>query len=215
MDAVLGIDIAKDKFAVTLRTRDGKRRRKSCPNTAAGFAELAAWLARHGAPHVHACLEATGTYGDALAIWLHDAGHVVSVVNPAIIHAYARTHLTRSKTDRIDADLIADYTATQRPPAWAPPALEIRQLQALGTKRFGQADNLQDCAKIESMQDDVESQRKTEIRDPAGSSELTVIGGCASHPITGVLLSGLDRQLNGREPAIPQAHEPFAREGNA
>ena len=50
VDTVLGIDIAKDKFAVTLRTRDGKRRRKSCPNTAAGFAELAAWLARHGAP---------------------------------------------------------------------------------------------------------------------------------------------------------------------
>jgi transposase len=39
--------------------------------------------------------------------------------------------LTRSKTDRIDADLIADFVATQRPSAWTPPAPEIRQLQAL------------------------------------------------------------------------------------
>ncbi len=131
MNAVLGIDIAKAKCVCTLLTPDGKMRHKSCANTAAGFADLAAWLQRQGITGVHACLEATGTYGDALATWLHDAGHVVSVVNPAIIHAYARTQLARSKTDRIDADLIARFTATQHPVAWTPPALEIRQLQAL------------------------------------------------------------------------------------
>jgi transposase len=127
----LGIDIAKAKFACALLTSDGKVRHKSCANTPAGFAELAAWLQRQHVTRVHACLEATGTYGEAVALWLHDAGHVVSLVNPAIIHAYARTQLTRSKTDRIDAELIARFTATQQPPAWAPPALEIRQLQAL------------------------------------------------------------------------------------
>jgi transposase len=128
---VLGIDIAKAKVVVTLLRPDGTRRRKTCPNTPAGFEELAAWLARQHVTRVHACLEATGTYGDALATWLHDAGHPVSIVNPAIIHAYARTQLTRSKTDQIDADLIADFTATQQPPTWTPPAPEIRQLQAL------------------------------------------------------------------------------------
>ena len=131
MNANLGIDIAKAKFAVALLTGDGKVRHKSCTNTPAGFADLAAWLQRQQVRTVHACLEATGTYGDALATWLHDAGHVVSVVNPAIIHAYARTQLARSKTDRIDAELIARFTATQLPPPWTPPAPEIRQLQAL------------------------------------------------------------------------------------
>ena len=131
MDHVLGIDIAKATFQVVLLTPDDKMRHKSCPNTAAGFAALAAWLQRRGVAQVHACLEATGTYGDALATWLHDGGHVVSVVNPAIIHAYAHTRLARSKTDRIDAELIARFTATQQPRAWTPPAPEIRQLQAL------------------------------------------------------------------------------------
>ena len=131
MDAVLGIDIAKSKFQVALLRPDGKVRHKSCPNTAVGLQQLAEWLARQDVSRVHACLEATGTYGDALATWLHDTGHVVSVVNPAIIHAYARTQLARTKTDRLDADLIAHFTATQRPPAWTPPAPEIRQLQAL------------------------------------------------------------------------------------
>lgn len=131
MDAVLGIDIAKAKFAVALRRDDGKVRHKTCANTPAGFADLAAWLQRQHITQVHACLEATGTYGDGLATWLHDAGHVVSVVNPAVIHAYARTQLARSKTDRLDAALIAQFTATQRPTAWTPPAVEVRQLQAL------------------------------------------------------------------------------------
>src|SRR5580765_6138264 len=72
VDAVLGIDIAKAKFASALLTPDGKVRHKSCANTPAGFAELAAWLQRRDVAHVHACLEATGTYGEALATWLYD-----------------------------------------------------------------------------------------------------------------------------------------------
>jgi len=131
MDAVLGIDIAKAKFTAALLRPDGKIRHKSCANTPTGFADLAAWLQRQQVTRVHATLEATGTYGEALAIWLHDAGHVVSVVNPSIIHAYARTQLARSKTDRIDAELIARFTASHQPAPWTPPAVEIRQLQAL------------------------------------------------------------------------------------
>lgn len=131
MDAVLGIDIAKAKFAAALLRPDGKIRHKSCANTPTGCADLAAWLQRQQVTRVHATLEATGTYGEALAIWLHDAGHVVSVVNPSIIHAYARTQLARSKTDRIDAELIARFTASHQPAPWTPPAVEIRQLQAL------------------------------------------------------------------------------------
>jgi transposase len=131
MAAVLGIDVAKATFTVTLRTPDGKHRHKTCPNTPAGCEALGAWLSRQHVTQVHACLEATGTYGDALATWLFDAGHQVSVVNPAVIHAYARVQLARSKTDALDADLIAQFTATQQPPLWAPPAPEIRALQAL------------------------------------------------------------------------------------
>ena len=74
MDAVLGIDIAKAKFNVTLLCPDGTRRRKACANSAAGCAELLAWLTRHGAGRVHACLEATGTYGERLATTLVEAG---------------------------------------------------------------------------------------------------------------------------------------------
>lgn len=127
----LGLDLAKSKFNACLIREGGKLRHKIFPNTAAGFAQLSAWLTQHGAGRVHACLEATGTYGDALATYLHGDDHLVSIVNPAVIKAYAQSHLSRTKNDRVDAALIAGFCAERRPPAWHPPAPEVQELQAL------------------------------------------------------------------------------------
>ena len=131
MNAVLGIDIAKAKFQVSLLWPDGRRRRKAFANSAAGCAELLAWLGRHGPDRVHACLEATGTYGELVATTLFDAGHQVSLLNPAIIYHYAKSRLARAKTDPVDADLIADYGAKEEPALWTPAPREHRELQAL------------------------------------------------------------------------------------
>lgn len=127
----LGIDIAKLKFNVCLINMSGKLKHKVFANTAAGFQQLAAWLVKQGAPRTHACMEATGAYGEALALHLHQAKHLVSVVNPAAIKAFAGSRLSRTKTDRVDAELIARFCVAQQPPAWTPPAAEVRQLQAL------------------------------------------------------------------------------------
>jgi transposase len=129
--AYLGIDIAKRKFDVALLRPDEKYRAKAFGNTAAGHRELIAWIGRQHDGPVHACLEATGTYGETLAEALADAGYVVSVVNPAVIEAYGRSQLVRTKTDPTDARLIARYCARERPPAWVPLPPEVRALQAL------------------------------------------------------------------------------------
>jgi transposase len=127
----LGLDISKSKFNACLIRAGGKLRHKVFPNTASGFSQLCDWLGGQGVGRAHACMEATGTYGDALAASLHERGHTVSIVNPAAITAYARSHLSRTKTDRVDAALIASFCAERRPPAWAPPAPALRELQAL------------------------------------------------------------------------------------
>ena len=103
----LGIDIAKLKFDVCLMNTEGKLRHKVFPNTLPGFAQLTIWLTKQGAtpPEVHACMEATGTYGEALAYHLHAAGHIVSVINPAAVKAFAGSRLSRTKTDRVDASV--------------------------------------------------------------------------------------------------------------
>ncbi len=126
-----GLDLAKLKFNACLVRAGGKLRHRTFSNDEAGFAQLSAWLTKNGTALTHACMEATGAYYEALATYLHDAGHAVSVVNPAAIKAYAQSHLSRTKNDRVDATLIAGFCAERRPPAWRPPAPELRELQAL------------------------------------------------------------------------------------
>jgi transposase len=125
----LGLDVAKLKFNVCLVRAGGKLRHKVFANNPQGFAQLSDWLKQQGVKWVHACLEATGTYGDALATYLHAQDHTVSVVNPAVIKAYAQSHLARTKTDRVDAALIAGFCGERRPPAWCPPEREVLELQ--------------------------------------------------------------------------------------
>ncbi len=127
----LGIDIAKVKFNACLLQLTGKLKHKVFSNNAAGFAQLHEWLEKQEVPQVHACLEATGTYGEALSHYLHQQGHTVSVMNPAAIKAFAASRLSRTKTDRVDAELIARFCLAQQPPPWTPPAPEVRELQAL------------------------------------------------------------------------------------
>ena len=128
--ASLGIDVAKAQFDVALLC-EGKLSQSTCSMNAQGFAALGLWIHKQGGEQVHACLEATGEYGAALALSLYESGHLVSIVNPARIAAYAKSRLARTKTDKADAALIAHFCHTQQPLLWAPPAPEVRELQAL------------------------------------------------------------------------------------
>jgi transposase len=80
---------------VCLINPNGKLKHTAFLNTASGCEQLARWLdsQKAGAPHV--CLEATETYGEARARRLHEAGYVVSVVNPPAIKACAAACLAR------------------------------------------------------------------------------------------------------------------------
>lgn len=126
----LGIDVSKDNLEAVLLLAD-RPRRKTVRNAPAGFRALSGWLSKNGAEHVHACLEATGPYAEAAALFLCEAGHLVSLVNPRRIKGYAESRLQRSKTDRADAQLIARFCQRERPEPWQPPAPEERQLREL------------------------------------------------------------------------------------
>jgi transposase len=134
MQALLGIDIAKATFHAALLV-DESSKDKSFPNNHKGFTQLDHWLRNRQVDRVHACLEATGSYGEALALHLADAGHTVSIVNPARIKGFANSELQRNKTDQIDAGVIDRFCKDMQPKAWTPPALEVRELQALVRRR--------------------------------------------------------------------------------
>ena len=128
---ILGIDVSKDGLDIQLIIAN-KSEQAVFGNTPKGHKRLVRWLQKRcGQEQVHVCLEATGMYAFPVAEVLHAADHLVSLVNPARISAYARSKLARNKTDRLDAAIIADFCRTQSPPAWHPPREELRELQAL------------------------------------------------------------------------------------
>ena len=127
----LGIDLAKLTFDATLLLMLTQRHHAQFPNTPDGFAQLHAWLLSHGVTDLHACMEATNVYWEALAAFLHGQGYTVSVVNPAQIKGFAQSQLLRSKTDKQDSATIALFCAQQSPRAWTPPSAAQYRLRAL------------------------------------------------------------------------------------
>ena len=127
----IGIDIAKKKFDLAFINIKGKTISKVFPNTQQGFTSMLDWLVLKNITSAHFCMEATGVYYEELATFLHHKALAVSVINPAQINAFGKSYLARSKTDKIDAELLAQYCAQRKPNLWTPPPAEIVELRAL------------------------------------------------------------------------------------
>lgn len=132
--SVVGVDIAKATFDTACPLDNGRyRTRAKLPNTPAGFTQYAQWLSKHAAPDAWVVMEATGVYHEALATDLHARGYRVCVVNPYQIKAYAQSELSRTKTDRTDAKLIARFAQghVQTLRAWVPDTPAQRTVREL------------------------------------------------------------------------------------
>lgn len=147
----LGIDIAKLTFDVCL-LKQQQRQWQQFNNSPAGFKQLKQWLAQQGVDQVHACMEATSVYYEGVATCLYEAGHQVSVVNPLRIKAFRKSRLRRTKNDKQDAFLIAQFCQQQQPALWQPlsPAQSdlqalVRHRQALLNDRQQQRNRLESC----------------------------------------------------------------------
>ena len=130
MNDVLGIDVGKEECHAAL-LGDGQPARKVFPNSTKGFEQLSTWLRNRKVEVLTVCMEATGSYYEALALFLVEAGHIVCVVNPSRIKAFSQTELLRTKTDKVDSFLIARFCRALKPEPWTPPTQEVRALQGL------------------------------------------------------------------------------------
>jgi transposase len=135
-DSIVGIDVSKETLDANC-ARGQRKQAKIFANSPDGWKLVLSWLKAMGSKQAHVCMEATGRYSLGVALALYDAGHVVSVVNPAQIRDFARTKLGRNKTDKVDAALIRDYAALFSPAPWTPPSLAMRRLCELHTVRAG------------------------------------------------------------------------------
>ena len=136
IDGILGIDVSKNTLDASLSSRNRVRAR-SVANSSDGWRDLLDWLTSEKIRRVHGCMESTGRYSLGIACALYEAGHIVSIVNPAQIRDFARTKLGRNKTDEVDAAHIREYCELFKPQPWVPPSEAHRRLAELQTIRSG------------------------------------------------------------------------------
>jgi transposase len=139
-DVIVGIDVSKQTLDAN-SARGQRKQGRIFANNPDGWNLVLSWLKALSSKQAHICMEATGRHSLGVALALHDAGHVVSVVNPAQIRDFARTKLGRNKTDKVDAALIREYAELFKPGPWTPPSTAMRRLCELQTIRAGIVNN--------------------------------------------------------------------------
>jgi transposase len=128
----VGVDIAAKTFMATW-ARDPATAPKAVAfqQSEDGFTAFREQLDATGvAPNATlVVMEATWNYWVALAIALHQAHYVVSVINPSQVALFARSLPRRGKTDALDAQLLLRFAAERQPAAWSPPEQVYHELR--------------------------------------------------------------------------------------
>jgi len=138
----LGIDVAGKDFRVCLKIRatNGSVKIKGSrkfSNTSTGFESLIKWVASKGvsdAP-MRVVMEATGVYYESLAYFLHEQGWQVFVLLPNRIKGYFKFLNQKTKTDKIEAQGLAELGISQELPSWEPASPQMYSIKRLSRER--------------------------------------------------------------------------------
>lgn len=124
----VGMDVGKDEVWVSVAGSKARGFAASASGIRAACGFVTTGVDKES---VRVCMESTGVYSDRVALWCLAYGVTVSVVNPAQIAAFGKAQLRRTKTDRVDAEVIRCFGQSQQPRPWTPARPQVRRLSAL------------------------------------------------------------------------------------
>jgi transposase len=135
---VVGIDISKDDFHVCIKEKLGEGKSRilgshTFSNGFEGFTCFIEWVAKRkkDSCEILFVMEATGSYYEDLAYFLHEKGEKVSVELANKIKHFSKSLNLKSKTDKIDACTIAEIGIERRLSVWVPMSLQYKQMRDL------------------------------------------------------------------------------------
>jgi len=143
-----GIDVSASELVVAVQTKPHAAASKpmTFENSAEGHQALIKALMKRKVERV--CMEATGVYHLDLAVALHDLGCIeLMVLNPKAAKQYGDAVMNRTKTDGVDAALLAGYAQSMPFQAWKRPDTVYLHIRACArrlnvlTKQRTQAKN--------------------------------------------------------------------------
>jgi len=138
----VGVDVAKDDIKVSFSnlTSDYRvvvRATRTFPNTATGFKRLQEWVnsKKRLDVAVRFTMEATGVYYEGLAYFLCEQGYSLHVVLPNYVKKYGQSLGIKSKTDKIDAQILAQMGLERELRLWQPISPSLLGLKQLTRER--------------------------------------------------------------------------------
>ena len=134
----LGIDVSKNYLDCCLKGVNQKgilvtKATKKFKNDENGFQSMNVWLKGKTTEGkaILCVMEATGTYHEDVLYYLYEHKYNCVLVLPNKIFHYARSLNKKAKTDKIDAELIADYGAKNATgfSLWFPVTKNIKRIK--------------------------------------------------------------------------------------
>ena len=150
----IGIDVSKDSFVAAYPGKSGYTT-KTFNNDTKGVRSFITSLPED----CHCVMEATGNYSMLLLYLLQQAGVPASMENPQKIKHFSRAMMSVTKTDEIDAKIIAVYGEKMNPEPYKIPAESILLLKQKRTvlrqlkKHLTATKNLQQALAVLPKQD--------------------------------------------------------------
>lgn len=121
----VGVDVSKKTLDIAIPKQNGTYQHKKVSNTLDGFKSIM----KHLPPECCCVMEATSSYYMLFAYFLHAQNITVSVVNPLTVNHFCKMRMSRTKTDKKDAAMIAEYARSEAPRLWQPKEAHLLELQ--------------------------------------------------------------------------------------
>lgn len=123
----VGIDVSMETLDVCISVIDANKRVKilatrKLKNSGNGFKALVSYLSKFTKMNLPLkfVMEATGTYHENCAQYLHQAGYAVCIVLPNKSKNFAKSLNKKSKTDKSDAQILAQFGLERDLKVWEP-----------------------------------------------------------------------------------------------
>lgn len=135
----LGIDISKDKFDCCLSLMDQTSAikvlgSKDFTNNLTGFSKLLNWVEQKqlSTLEITVVMEATGVYYENLAYFLFDnSPFKICVLLPMKAKYYFKSLELKTKTDKVDAQMLSQLGLERKVPRWEPMSSKMKTIKLL------------------------------------------------------------------------------------
>ena len=176
----VGIDIGKRNHEVALIDERGQAigRTLRFPNTKSGSEQLLKFINTHKLlpENTMVGMEATGHYWLSVYSFLNGLGFHVTAFNPIQSDALRDFYIRKTKTDSVDAVLIAQVVRMDLPDETCFPQEDIYRLKQLERFRYSMVDRVSDLKrKIIACLDQVFPEYETLFSDTFGDSSMQVL----------------------------------------